>query len=201
MAQCETSSLYSSLNWCSGTTVLPGIRKKVYYISKSNVVTYPTLPDVSSTGASMSSIATYTGNFVLAADTTWLELDVLSADSPVTTESQGDIPSRTFLNKATFVHPGVEADASGFARMANSDDMLFLVQQKNGKFRLIGNEMFDTDTKVGQELGAGVSDKAGTTLTVEVTDVCPSPFYAGVIETASGNISGVDGSAIVEEDD
>lgn len=196
--KCQSADLYNSLNWCKGTTVLPGIRTRVYFAKKSNIVKWPKLPDAVVEGKTMGALATYAGDFVLAADKTWNHLDVLTAESPVSSESQGDMPARSFLNKVTLKHAGVEEEATGFARQANADDLVYLVQQRNGKFRVVGNEMFETDTKPGQELGATNTDKAGTTLAVEVTDVCPAPFYPGKIETEDGDLSGLDGSAWVD---
>lgn len=198
MSNCDSADLYNSLGWCKGKTVLPGIRTRVYFAKKSNIVTWPKLPDTVAEGKTMGQMATYVGDFVLAADKKWNFLDILTAESPVTSESQGDMPARSFINKVTFKHAGVEEEATGFARQANADDLVYLVQQRNGKFRVVGNEMFETDTKPGQELGAGNTDKAGTTLTVEVTDICPSPFYPGKIEAEEGDISGLDGSAWVD---
>lgn len=201
MNKCDNVDLYNSLDWCKGKTVLPGIRPRVFFQKKTNIVKWPLLPSEIAEGKSMGVLATYTGDFELAADKTWLSLDVLTADSPVTSDSQGDMPARSFLNKVTLKHAGVEEEATGFARQANADDLVYLVQQRNGKFRVIGNEMFETDTKPSQELGASHTDKAGTSLVVEVTDICPAPFYPGKIETESGDISGVDGSAWSGEGD
>lgn len=192
--KCDSADLYNSLGWCKGKTVLPGIRPRVFFTKKSNIVKWPKLPEDVATGKTMGDLATYAGNFVLAADKKWLALDVLTAESPVTSESQGDMPARSFLNKVTLKHAGVEEEATGFARQANADDLVYLVQQRNGKFRVIGNDMFETDTKPSQELGAGQNDKAGTSLAVEVTDICPAPFYPGKIETEDEDISGTDGS-------
>lgn len=195
MKNCDSADLYNSLDWCKGTTVLPGIRPRVFFTKKSNIVKWPLLPEEVATGKTMGVLATYVGNFELAADKKWLALDILTAESPVTSESQGDMPARSFLNKVTLKHAGVEEEATGFARQANADDLVYLVQQRNGKFRVVGNEMFETDTKPSQELGASHTDKAGTSLAVEVTDICPAPFYPGKIETEDGDISGADGSA------
>ena len=72
---------------------------------------------------------------------------------------------------------------------------MYLVQQRNGKFRVIGCEEFETDTKPTQALGEGVTGEAGTTIEIEATDLCPAPFYPGKIEAEDGDISGADGSA------
>lgn len=196
----EKEDLYESLDWCQGKTILPGIRSRVYYTPKRSILKWPKLPDEIAEDGKFSDLAVYKGDFVLAAGVSWRHLDVITTDSPVNCESQGEVPSVTSLNKGTFKHPGAEEEATAFARKATSDDMVYLVQQRNGKFRVIGNEMYETITKVKLELGAAVTDKAGTTLEVEVTDICPAPFYRGKIEIEDGTISGADGSAVDEEE-
>ena len=76
-----------------------------------------------------------------------------------------------------------------FDEQANNDDMVYIVQQKDGKFRVLGNEMYQTDTTFDQKLGGAATDEMGTTFTVSVTDVCPAPFYIGEIVTADGIIN------------
>ena len=168
---CTTADIYQSLNWCDGQTVLPGIRPKVFFQKKSNIAAWPKLPKLEE-AKSMGELATYKGNFTMAAEKKWLTINSLSAKSNVTTEVQGERPSTTSLN-----------------------NLVFLVQQRNGKFRVMGCEEFETVTKPAQALGEGVTGEAGTTLEIEATDVCPAPFYPGKIETEDGDISGADGSA------
>lgn len=192
--KCENTSLYESLEWCDGRTTLPGIRQRVYFIPKSEIVEWPKLPSIKEAKA-MGELATYQGNFVLAADKKWRSLDALDAKSNVTSESQGEKPSRTSLNKSTLKHAGTDEESTGFARQANIDNLAYLVQQRNKKFRVIGSDEFDADTKASQALGEGYTGEAGTTLEIEATDVCPAPFYPGKIETEDGDISGADGSA------
>lgn len=196
--ECNDKNMYQSLNWCQGKPVYPGIRSKAYYIPKRSIVKFPVLPDEVAKDGTLKDLVTYKEDFILAADTKWLELDIITKESPVTSEAQGEMPCVTSLNKVTFKYPSVEEEATAFARQANNDDLIYLFQQRNGKFRVIGNEMFNTTTKVKQENGAAETDKAGTTIEVEVTDVCPAPFYVGKIETEAGDISGADGSVVPE---
>lgn len=198
MGNCDSVDLYKSLDFCEGQTVLPGIRKKVYFQKKANIAKWPTLPDLAE-GATMAGLATYTGNFTMAADKKWLTLKNMDTKSDVNCEVQGEKPSVTHLNKASIFHPGTEEEAAGFCRMAAADDLVFLVQQRNGKFRVLGSEEFETVVKPTTALGQGVTGTAGTTLEIEATDVCPAPFYPGKIETEDGDISGLDGSALEEE--
>lgn len=197
MANCDSLDLYKSLDFCEGQTVLPGIRKKVYFQKKSNIAEWPKLPALAE-GADMGALATYTGNFTLAADKKWLSLKNMDSKSDVNCETQGEKPSVTHLNKASIFHPGTEEDAAGFCRQAAADDLVFLVQQRNGKFRVLGCEEFETTVKPATALGQGITGTAGTTLEIEAPDLCPAPFYPGKIETEDGDINGADGSAWVE---
>ena len=194
MNKCDSVDLYSSLDFCEGQTVLPGIRKKVCFQKKSNIVKWPKLPALAE-GQTMAGLATYEGNFTLAADKKWLTLKNMDSKSDVNCETQGEKPSVTHLNKASIVHPGTEEEAAGFCRMAAADDLVFLVQQRNGKFRVLGSEEFETLVKPTTALGQGITGTAGTTLEIEATDVCPAPFYPGKIELEDGDIKGSDGSA------
>ena len=36
-------SIIQSLAWCQGTPELPGIKRRIYYISKDQIVQWPTL--------------------------------------------------------------------------------------------------------------------------------------------------------------
>ncbi len=202
MAQCNQSDLYESLGFCPGQESYPGIQGKVFFIPKRSIVSWPTLPsfDDLQAGDPVTLLAKYNGNFVLAADKKWRSLDVVMDESPVSSEAQGEKPSKSFLNKATLKLYSAEEDATAFLRLLNNDDLVFIIQQKNNKARVIGSKMFATSVKSSQELGATATDKAGTTLEIEATDKCPAPFYSGIIETEDGDISGLTGEAYEEPD-
>jgi len=178
---------YKDLDWKVGQTNLPGIREDVYCIPKRDIVTWPTLPETFVTA--MGELVTYTGSFILAALAKWQKIGVIVDKSPLDGKSQGTRPSKTFLNQLVLQHPGVEEDASGFCMQANNDDMVYLAQTKKGKWRVVGNEMFQTDTAIDQKLGGAATDEMGTTITVTVTDLAPGLFYTGAIVTNDGTIN------------
>lgn len=186
MGQCDEIK-YGDLEWCEGNIQLPGIRGKVYNCAKRDIVAFPTRQTAITNG--MGDLATLLGSFVLAAGVVWREIGVIVEKSPITSASQGTKPSKTFLNTAVFAHQGVDEDATGYAQQANNDDMVYIFVQKNGKARVIGNEMFQTDTAIAQNLGGAATDEMGTILTVTVTDMSPAPFYTGQIVTADGIIN------------
>lgn len=180
-----SAPLQRSLNWCQGQPVLPGIRRRIYYTSKQNIVSWPVYS--TDTGGRYA-FATTTGNFTLKADAVWYYIDVLAEKSTLTSEPQGEAPSQTQLNKLTAVHPGVGAEASAAACYLNNSDNVFLVQDMNGMWRIVGSRFYETKTTVAQDNGQGATGNASTTISVEATDVCPAPFYQGTLTTEDGEM-------------
>ena len=86
-------------------------------------------------------------------------------------------------------YPGTTAEAAAFCGMAMNDDLVYLVQQRDGQYRVLGNDMFNTVTKPKGSTGEGASTNGGTDLEIEVTDLYPAPFYSGKIETDDGTIN------------
>ena len=183
MANC--TSIIKSLAWCQGTPELPGIRRRIYYIGKDQIVQWPTL-NHDTRGRLLA--ASYVGNFVLAADATWKYIDILPDKSQLTSEAQGEYPSMTQLNKLTAVHPGVGLEASALAAYVNNNDCVFLVETVRGHYRVVGSENWQVKSTIAQDLGQGPTGTTSTTLSVEATDECPAPFYYGKIETEDGVI-------------
>lgn len=199
MDNCASTNIYQDLEFCKGKTVLPGLRPEMYAIPKSAIVGYPTLPDIDSKDADMGKIATYDGDFVLDADAFFNKIDILTPSSSIKSESQGEKPSKTFINTLSCKYADVNEKATGFCRMANSDDLLYIVRQRDGRFRVIGNESFETETNPSQDSGMNVTDASGTTLEITVTDVCPAPYYVGKLKTRDGVIDCATGKLLADE--
>ena len=181
----KCTSIQKSLAWCQGTPELPGVKRRIYYSAKSNIVAFPQLPrdDI---GRPTSSVLT--GDFTLAADAKWHFIDILPDKSQLTSDAQGELPSQTQLNKLTAVHPGVGADATAAAAYINNTDNVFIVEDMKGNFRVLGNDKWQTKATVTQDLGQGATGTTSTTISVEATDEVPAPFYVGTLETEEGLI-------------
>lgn len=195
---CSSINIYESLKHCKGKPVVPGLRPEAYGIPKSSIMGWPKLPDIDSEGADMRKIATYDGDFKLAADTKFFKIDILTTASNITSASQGEFPNKSFVNTSTLKFAGVGEDATGFCRMANSDDLVYVVRQRDGKYRVLGNEAFETDTKPSQDSGMAVTDASGTTLEISATDYCPAPYYTGKLVTEDGVIDCSTGEITVD---
>ena len=184
--------LQRSLGWCQGQPVLPGIRRRLYYTSKQNIVQWPAY---STDQGGRYAFAATTGNFTLKADTFWYYIDILAEKSTLTSEPQGEAPSQTQLNKLSAVHPGVGKEASAMACYLNNSDNVFIVQDMSGLWRVVGSRFYETKTTVTQDNGQGATGTASTTIAVEATDVCPSPFYQGTIVTEEGELNLANGDS------
>ena len=180
------STIQQSLAWCQGTPELPGIKRRIYYISKDQIVSWPTLT-YDSLGRLTS--AAYSGSFVLAADATWKFIDILPDKSQLTSEAQGEFPSQTQLNKLVAVHPSVGVDASALSAYVNNNDCVYIVETVKGQYRIVGSDKWQVKSTVAQDLGQGATGTTSTTLNVEATDECPAPFYYGEIVTEDGVIN------------
>ena len=182
------SPLQKSLAWCMGTPELPGIRKRIYYISKDQIAEWPTY--IRDYYNRRTKKAAYRGDFVLVADAKWKYIDVLPEKSQLTSEPQGELPSQTQLNKLVAVFPGVSPEASAAACYLNNSDNVFLVEDMKGFFRVVGCRKWFTKTTVSQDNGQGPTGNTSTTINVEAPDEVPSPFYMGIIETEDGDVQG-----------
>lgn len=179
-------NLQKSLDWCEGKPSLPGIRRRLYYIAKSYIVEWPSLPKDENGRVTSSS---YEGNFTLAADATWKHIDVIADKSGVKSDPQGEKPSQTQKNTLTAIHPGVGEEATAAAAYLNNCNNIFLLQDMQGNFRVVGCEAYDSLTTVAQDLGNGPTGTASTTITCEASDAIPAPFYKGEIITEDGIIN------------
>lgn len=173
------NNIQKSLAWCEGKSSYPGIRKKIFYISKSEISKWPVREP---------NAAGYTGNFTLAADAKWFSIDCLANKSSVSSEAVGEAPSQLQQNKGQFVLPGTDKDFSSLAHYVNNNDSVFIVQTMNGEYRILGAEEWPVTAKVAQDSGKG-TDSASTTLDVEALDQSPAPFYTGTITTEDGVIN------------
>lgn len=186
MAKCTTTNLYKSLDFCPGEPVVAGLCEELYAISKSQILAYPSLPAFAEEGVSMDTASVLKGSFTLAADAKFFRIDILDTASSLKSESQGERPSKTFLNTLSVKFPGNNEAAAGFCRLANTDNLLYILRQRDGKYRVVGNKMFSTETKPSQESGQGVTEASGTTIEITCTDFTPAPFFTGKIPTADG---------------
>lgn len=178
---CTTNTLYASVEACPGKGNLAGIRRRLYFIPKSDIVSWPTLPEMSGDkkAADMGALATRTGAFTLKADAYFHFLDLKDNSSSVTFETAGELGSQIINNQATAIVAGSSKELAGFARQVKNDDLVYVYQERDGAFRILGNEAYSTDTKPSGDSGAEATAAKTSTFAIQVYDDCPAPYYEG----------------------
>lgn len=185
MGECSTKTLYKSIEACPGKKSLPGIRRRLYYVEKAKIAKFPTLPAAGDEGVSnMGDLAKYKGDFSLASDTFFKVIDLKDEASNVTFESVGK-DSKLFNNQANTIVAGQDDEVKGFARQALNDDIVYVYQQRDGKFCVLGNEMFSCHTSPSGDTAAEVTDAPTTTFAIQCYDECPVPTYTGKLQLSS----------------
>lgn len=186
MANNACTSLQQSLSWCQGTPELPGIKRRVYYISKNYIVKWPELP-MDELGRPTSAV--YTGSFELAEGAKWHFIDHLPGKAEFKSETQGEVPSQTQKNTVTIVHPAVGEEAAAATAYLLNADNVFIVEDMKGNYRVVGSPYYDSVTTVAQDNGQGATGTTGTTIALEASDIVANPFYKGKIVTEDGTIN------------
>ena len=183
---CSTKSLYKSVEACPGKKNLPGIRRRLYYKNKAAIATFPKLPEVGGEEVTdMAMLARLQGDFVLAADEYWQFIDLKDEASNVTYETVGEDESRLFNNQANAIVSGQDDEVKGFARQALNDDIVYVYQDRAGKFCTLGNDMFKCHTSPSGDTAAEATGAVTSTFAIQCYDECPVPTYTGKLQISA----------------
>ncbi len=195
----DDRDLYEDLPSCKGQKSLPGTRNHMYLVRKANITAWPEWPDADT--ATLEEVAKVKGDFTLAADKKWLKVELVPNQNNIASERVGTYGAYLFRNTYTAVVPGSEEKQTALAAELVNDDCIFLVPQRNGKYRLIGNQMFNVDISPALATGSTVEDTNAITFTIACEDTIPAPFYPGKIATSDGDVSGATGEVTPEEEE
>ncbi|WP_372775645.1 hypothetical protein [Mangrovibacterium sp.] len=180
-------SNFGNLDWVDGQVSVPGVYANLWYVEKSKIISWP---QFAAAPADAQAEVTLAGDFVLEAATLWKRINCIDVKSEPTSEQQGEIRCKTYANKFKVVTSLTTVEATAFAKLAANTDLVYIYQERDGgKFRVCGSEKFLTDTKVTQMTGSSPTSEKGTMLEVEATDVCPFPFYDGLITDSTGEVN------------
>ncbi len=171
------------MKWCQGKTVKPGIRRRAYSISADQILKWP-IVQRDQQGRVISPVLK--GNFDLVEDAVWSVIEHLPNKAEFKSETQGEYPSQTFKVNASLVYPGVGQEAADATASFLNSNCVFIIEDMEGNFRVIGSEDYDTVTTSSRDNGQGPTGTAGTTISIEASMDVDSPFYLGAISTEDG---------------
>lgn len=179
MNKCTTKNIYESIDACPGKKTLAGIRRRLYYIPKSAIAKWPKLPEVTKEGAKMSDLAVYVGDFELAEGAFFKHIELKPEASNVTFDTVGETGSKIVNNQANAVVVGQPNDVKGFARQCINEDIVYVYQNRDGSFAVIGNEAFESITQASGDTAAESTGASTSTFAISCYDECPVPTYVG----------------------
>ena len=202
-SDCNTVTVYGSITACPGKKAIAGVRRRLYYIEKASVAAFPSLPAITgASGQKMEDLAVLSGEFTLAADKYFKHIDLKDEASNVTFEAVGENGSQLFNNQANAIVTGIGDEVKGFSRQALNDDLIFIYQNRDGSFCMIGNEAFTCHTTPSGDTGSEATGAITTTLAIQCYDEAPVPTFKGKLYIAEGTyIDCADGQEKTDPED
>lgn len=176
-----------NLDWVDGQVSVPGIYPILWYTTKNSISAWPQFAAAPATAIAATLLA---GNFTLAAAAVWKRVNCIDLKSQPTSEQQGEVRCKTYANKLKVVVSLTNEEATALAKEAANTDLVWIFQERDsGKFRVCGSEKFMTITKVTLDIGGAPTSEKGTTIEIEAVDVCPFPFYDGLLTDDKGIVN------------
>lgn len=182
-------TLLQDVKFCQGKKSLPGIKKRVYLADIRDIVGFPEKPDRSGTGFTLEQVPVLSGNFTMATDKFFAQVDIINNNGKITVEAQGTFGSKTFKNTYTGNAPGTEEEVTGLIAELLNAEVIAVVPTRTGKFRVIGSEEFPAEVNPSQDTGQAPTDSNQTVLEISADDELPAPFFTGTLPISGGTLN------------
>lgn len=195
---CTTDFIYKSLPKCQVDSK-PGLKRRVYYVRRDDIVFWGEIDKAHGDAAfRVRNAVVYSGagGFILAADVKWNYIDCIENKSALEIESQGTKEHPFFANKITLHLDNIDLNVSYLMRKFVADDFVFLVQDRNNRWRILGHPDLPTTIKVKGTSGDSYNSDHGATFEIEAIDYAPAPFVVSDFNTTDGQIARKDISPV-----
>jgi len=158
-----------------------GCSTEWYWAFWDEVLTFPTLPDISAAG-NPDTKAIYTGAFSMKTGKQFYKgygtLDTVSVDD----QSVGPYDSKSWKNIFKCDHPGVKKLLAGWLRTTQNRPIVIIAKDASGTMRVVGNQLFGAYlAEAKASTGAKAEDGNKASLSFESYGLCPAPIYEGTI--------------------
>lgn len=182
-------TLLQDVKFCQGKKSLPGTKKRVYLADIRDIVGFPVKPDRSGTGFTLGQVPVLSGNFTMATDKFFAQVDIINNNGKIAVEAQGTFGSKTFKNTYTGNAPGTEEEVTGLIAELLNAEVIAVVPTRTGKFRVIGSEEFPAEVNPSQDTGQAPTDSNQTVLEISADDELPAPFFTGTLPISGGTLN------------
>lgn len=182
-------TLLQDVKFCQGKKSLPGTKKRVYLADIRDIVGFPEKPDRSGSGFTLEQVPVLSGNFTMATDKFFAQVDIINNNGKIAVEAQGTFGSKTFKNTYTGNAPGTEEEVTGLIAELLNAEVIAVVPTRTGKFRVIGSEEFPAEVNPSQDTGQAPTDSNQTVLEISADDELPAPFFTGTLPISGGTLN------------
>lgn len=182
-------TLLQDVKFCQGKKSLPGTKKRVYIADIRDIVGFPEKPDRSGSGFTLEQVPVLSGNFTMATDKFFAQVDIINNNGKIAVEAQGTFGSKTFKNTYTGNAPGTEEEVTGLIAELLNAEVIAVVPTRTGKFRVIGSEEFPAEVNPSQDTGQAPTDSNQTVLEISADDELPAPFFTGTLPISGGTLN------------
>jgi len=166
----------SAINYTKGIYNPAGV-VQVLYAFPEDVATFPTLADPA-TATTLSSLIEYADPIIMKTGKQFFPLYSTLETAELTTALTGSRDGKGRENSLKISYPGNDSNFLGFEAYVTNRDVIFLVKEKNGKWRVLGSleDPAYLDVDAGTS-GAKISDSRKTELTFKAPAETSCPVY------------------------
>lgn len=176
-----------NLDFKVGSINPTGIGTTIYRIAKDLIKSWPTIcNDLSGEGA-ISTMAAYSGDFVLAENAVWDKIYSTQGKGSASYETIGEVDCKMFTNKASISYPKLTDEAKAFSKVAANGDFVYILKH-DGKYLVIGSKDYRVTTTPSGTTGAEAGSAKGVTIELQAPDDTPLPTYTGKLVLADGTL-------------
>ena len=174
-----------------GSDNTPGVQRVILFARLSDIATLPVpILDDSTGSGSFSDLVTITGNIIMLPNKNFYQLYCTLETAKLDCKAQGSLDCMSYLNELSLFHPGQSAQLLGLLTWAKNSDLIILVPESDGQFRLLGRAGYPAKLSAGDSTtGATGTDKRGATATFKSIDKRPCAIFTGKV-AVSGSFSG-----------
>ena len=176
-----------NLDFKVGSINPTGIGTTIYRIAKDLIKSWPTIGNDLSGEGNISTMAAYSGDFVLAENAVWDKIYSTQGKGSASYETTGEVDCKMFINKASISYPKLTDEAKAFSKVAVNGDFVYILKH-DGKYVVIGSEDYRVTTTPSGTTGTEAGSAKGVTIEIQAHDVTPMPTYTGKLVLADGTL-------------
>lgn len=167
----------SSVTYAKGRYNPAGITK-VYWALPEDIAIFPVLKTPDDADATLSSLVTYATAIIMKAGKKFQEIYCTLEEGELKSTFAGNRDGKGKENMLEISFPGNDADFLGFEAYAANRDFIFLVKEKNGKYRVLGSLEDAAYLESGDATsGKKIADGRKNVLTFKASGPTAPPIY------------------------